>query len=152
MNMEELLEQLDSLLDGGMKMPGRRVIVDAEKIRSLIDDLGMAIPNEVKQAKNIVADRSNILESARREADGIIHNAEERAKALVAQEEITKLAQAKAAEIISAAQNKSREMRRAAQDFVDDIVRRADESLTANLAEVRKTRASLKQQTPAGEL
>ncbi len=152
MNMEELLEQLDSLLDSGMKVPGRRVIVDAEHIRSIIDDLGMAIPNEVKQAKGIVSDRNNILESARREAEGIIHNAEERAKALVAEEEITKLAQAKAAEIISAAQNKSREMRRAAQDFVDDIVRRADESLTANLAEVRKTRASLKQQSPASEL
>ena len=39
-----------------------------------------------------------------------------------------------------------REMRRAAQDFVDDILLRADEGLTANLAEVRKTRASLKQQ------
>lgn len=148
MNMEELLEQLDNLLDNSMKMPGKRVIVDAAAIRSLIDDLGMAIPNEVKQAKGIVAERNNIVENARREADGIIHAAEERAKALVAEEEITKLAQAKAAQIISNAQNKSREMRRAAQDFVDDIVRRADESLTANLAEVRKTRAALKQQTP----
>ncbi len=152
MNMEELLEQLDALLDGAMKMPGRRVIVDAEKIRELIDDLGMAIPNEVKQAKGIVSDRNNILEAARREADGIIHAAEERARSLVAAEEITKLAQAKAAEIISTAQSKSKEMRRAAQDFVDDLVRRADENLTANLAEVRKTRAALKQKTPAGGL
>ena len=39
-------------------------------------------------------------------------------------------------------------MRKAAQDFVDDIMRRADESLTANLGEVRKTRASLKAQLP----
>ena len=59
-----------------------------------------------------------------------------------------KLAQEKAAEIISGAQSKSREMRKAAQDFVDDIMRRADEGLTANLGEVRKTRAALKQQIP----
>ena len=39
-------------------------------------------------------------------------------------------------------------MRKAAQDFVDDIMRRADEGLTANLGEVRRTRASLKQQIP----
>ena len=50
---------------------------------------------------------------------------------MVAQEEIVKLSQAKAAEIIAAAQGKSREMRKAAQDFVDDIMRRADEGLTA---------------------
>ena len=67
---------------------------------------------------------------------------------MVAQEEIVKLSQAKAAEIISTAQAKSREMRKAAQDFVDDIMRRADEGLTANLGEIRKTRAALKQQIP----
>ena len=64
-------------------------------------------------------------------------------------EEIVKLAQQKAAEIIATAQTKSREMRKAAQDFVDDIMRRADEGLTANLGEVRKTRAALKQQIPS---
>lgn len=149
MNMEELLEQLEGLIDNAMKFPGHKVVVDADKVRGLLDDLSTAIPNEVKQAKGIVADRNNILDSARREADGIIHAAEERAKQLVAAEEITKLAQAKATEMISGAQTKSREMRRAAQEFVDDIVRRADEGLTANLAEVRKTRAALKQKPPA---
>ena len=68
---------------------------------------------------------------------------------MVAQEEITRMAQEKAGEIMATAQNKAKEMRKAAQDFVDDIMRRADENLTANLAEVRKTRASLKQQIPA---
>ena len=67
---------------------------------------------------------------------------------MVTQEEITKLAQEKAAEIIATAQSKSRQMRKAAQDFVDDIMRRADEGLTANLGEVRKTRAALKQAVP----
>ena len=68
---------------------------------------------------------------------------------MVAQEEIVKMAQEKAAEIIAAAQSKSREMRKASQEFVDDIMRRADEGLTANLGEVRKTRAALKQQIPS---
>lgn len=151
MNMEDLLEQLEDALENGFKMPGKRVVVDTEKLRTIIDDLRMSMPNEVKQAKGIVADRADIITNAKREADNIIRAAEERAKAMVAQEEITKLAQAKAGEIISAAQSKSREMRRAAQDFVDDLMRRADEGLTANLAEVRKTRASLKQQTPPAQ-
>ena len=55
------------------------------------------------------------------------------------------------AEIISNAQGKAKEMRRAAQDFVDDIMRRADEGLTSNLGEIRKTRAALKQQSPASK-
>ena len=148
MNMDDLMEQLDEVLDSGFKMPGKRVIVDVEKVRAIIDDMRMTMPTEVKQAKGIVADRADIINNAKREADSIVRVAEERAKAMVAEEEITKLAQAKAGEILAAAQRKSREMRKAAQDFVDDLMLRADEQLTANLNEVKKTRAALRQQIP----
>ncbi len=148
MSIEELLEQFDEALETGVKMPGKRVIVNAEKLRAVIDDIRLNIPSEIKQARGIVADRADIITNAKREADGIIRNAEERANAMVSQEEITKLAQEKAGEIIANAQMKSREMRKAAQEFVDDIMRRADEGLTANLGEIRKTRASLKSQVP----
>ena len=148
MTLDELLEQFDEVLDGGIKIPGKKTIVDVEKLRAVVDDIRLNIPSEIKQARGIVADRTEIITTAKREADSIIRSAEEKAKAMVAQEEIVKMAQEKAAEIISNAQGKSKEMRRAAQDFVDDIMRRADEGLTANLGEIRKTRAALKQQSP----
>ena len=148
MTLDELLEQFDEVLDSGIKIPGKRTVVDIEKLRAVVDDIRLNIPAEIKQAKGIVADRADIITNAKREADAIIRSAEDRAKAMTAQEEIVKMSQAKAAEIIANAQTKSREMRKAAQDFVDDIMRRADDGLTANLAEVRKTRAALKQQIP----
>jgi F0F1-type ATP synthase membrane subunit b/b' len=148
MSIEELLEQLDEALEGGLKMPGNRRVVNAESLRVVIDEIRLNIPSEIKQARGIVADRADIITNAKREADGIIRSAEERANAMITQEAITKLAQEKASEIIANAQAKSREMRKAAQEFVDDIMRRADEGLTANLGEIRKTRASLKSQVP----
>ena len=36
------------------------------------------------------------------------------------------------------------EVRKASNDYVDDLMRRADESLSENLAELRKTRQSIK--------
>ena len=146
MTLDELLEQFDEVLDSGIKIPGRKTVVDIEKLRAVVDDIRLNIPSEIKQARGIVADRAEIISTAKREADGIIRNAEENAKAIVAQEAIVKMAQEKAAEIIANAQTKSREMRKAAQDFVDDIMRKSDESLTATLTEVRRTRAALKQQ------
>ncbi len=148
MTLDELLEQFDEVLDSGIKIPGRKTVVDIEKLRAVVDDIRLNIPSEIKQARGIVADRAEIISTAKREADGIIRNAEENAKAIVAQEAIVKMAQEKAAEIIANAQTKSREMRKAAQDFVDDIMKRADDGLTANLGEIRKTRAALKQQIP----
>ena len=151
MTLDELLEQFDEVLDSGIKIPGKKSIVDIEKLRAVVDDIRLNIPSEIKQARGIVADRADIITTAKREADGIIRTAEEKAKAMVAQEEIVKMAQEKATEIISNAQGKAKEMRRAAQEFVDDIMRRADEGLTANLGEIRKTRAALKQQTPVAK-
>ena len=89
MTVEELLEQFDEVLDSGVKIPGKKTIVDIEQIRAVIDDIRLNIPSEIKQARGIVADRAEIITNAKREADGIINAAEERAKAMVAQEEIT---------------------------------------------------------------
>ena len=133
MNMEELLDQLDEMLDRSMKIPGGKSLISIEKFRIIIDDIRLNVPQEIKQARGIVADRAEIIANAKKEAEGIIHAAEERARAMVAQEEITKLAQQKANETVAQAQAKSREMRKAAQDFVEEIMRRTDESLSANL-------------------
>ncbi|MCQ2455457.1 MAG: ATPase [Clostridia bacterium] len=151
MTLDELLEQFDEVLDSGIKIPGKKTVVDIEKLRAVVDDIRLNIPSEIKQARGIVADRTEIITTAKREADSIIRNADERAKAMVAEQEIVKLAQEKATEIISNAQTKCRDMKKAAQDFVDDIMKRTDEGLTANLAEVRKTRAALHSQPPVNK-
>ena len=85
MTLDELLEQFDELLDSGIKIPGKKTIVDIEKLRAVVDEIRLNIPAEIKQAKGIVADRADIITNAKREADGIIRNAEERANALFAE-------------------------------------------------------------------
>ena len=95
MNVEELLDQIDEMLEKCMKLPGGRAIVEVERLRNIADDVRLNIPAEVKQARGIVSDRADIINTAKREADNIIRAAEERAKAMVAQEEITRMAQDK---------------------------------------------------------
>ena len=74
MNMEELLEQLDEALSVGVKLPGKRCIVEIEVLRNLVDDIRMAMPNEIKQAKGICADRADIISNAKKEAESIKRN------------------------------------------------------------------------------
>lgn len=148
MNIEDLLDEVDELLDKAWTVPGKKALVDAEKLREIIDDVRLNLPQEFKQSKSIVAEKADIISTAKRESEAIVKSAEEKARAMVAQEEITRLAQAKASEIINAAQLKSRDMRRAAQDFVDDLMKRTDESVTQYLSEIRKTRAALRQPKP----
>lgn len=149
MNIDEILELMDEVLERSWSLPlsGGRCVVDAEKMRNLVDDVRMNLPAELKQARAIVSDRAEIVESARKEADQIIRRAEERARALVAQEEIMRQAQAKAAEIQSQAQMKSREIRQAAQDFSESCLIRTEEVLMKSLTEIKSTRAAFRNVT-----
>lgn len=146
MNIEDILDLLDELLDKAWSLPlsGGRCVVDAEKVRDLIDDIRVNLPTEIKQAKAIVSDRKEILGEAHREGEAVIRKAEERAKVLIAQEEITRQSQQKAAEILTQAQYKAREMRSASQEFSDDMLRQTEEALIKSLNEVRNTRQVIK--------
>ena len=146
MNIEEILDMLDDLLDKSWSLPlsGGRSVVDDEKIRDLLDDVRLNLPAEIKQARTIVADRAEILATAKREADAVVRRAEDRARALIAQEEIMKQAQNKATEILAQAQQKSKELRMASQEFSDDILKQTEEALAKHLTDVRSTRQTVR--------
>jgi len=144
MNIDELLDTLDEMIDKSWGLPGGRCFIDAEKAREIIDDIRLSMPKEVRQAKAIVADRSEIIKSARSEAAGMVKSAEEKAKLLVQQDEITRLAQERANEIFSESSQKSKEMKIAAADFADNLLRASEENLNIALGEVKQARQALK--------
>ncbi|MCL2035640.1 MAG: ATPase [Oscillospiraceae bacterium] len=146
MTVDDVLDVLDELLDNSWRMPlsGGRCVVDAEKVRDLIDEIRVNLPTEIQQAHAIVVDRKEILSVATREAEAIIQKAESRAKALVNKEDIVKDAQLKAKEILSQANLKAREIRGGAHEFSDAVLRDAEETMTKALADLRSTRHALR--------
>lgn len=53
MNIEEILDMLDELLDRAWNLPlsGGRCVIDAEKVREMVDDIRLNLPDEIKQAR-----------------------------------------------------------------------------------------------------
>lgn len=153
MSIEEILDQLDELIDRAWSLPltGGRCVVDADKVRELLDDVRLNMPTEIRQAQSIVADRTEIVNTAKKEAEAIIARAEKRAAALVEEEEIVCQSRSKAAEIAQQAQQQSREMRQSAKEFVDNILKNTEESLAASMNEVKNTRAAFRQQQQKGQ-
>ena len=98
MTIDELLDIMDETLEEATTLPftGGKRMVDVEKVRDIIDDIRLNMPAEIRQAKAIVQDRADIVESAKKEAEAIVKRAEDRARAMVAQEAIVKAAQQKA--------------------------------------------------------
>lgn len=153
MDVEELVDELYELVEKAWNLPlsRGRAMLDVEEVRTILDEIRETMPQEIRQAKAIVADRSQIISDAKREAETIIRVAEERANTLVNQNEIVKQAQQKANEMLAQAQARFREMRKASNEYIEDLMKRADEGLSANLAELRKTRQNIKASLRSGQ-
>ncbi|MGN0559298.1 MAG: ATPase [Acutalibacteraceae bacterium] len=147
MKIENLIGEIQDIMNDAKVLPltGGKAVVETEAVLDKLDELMDALPMEIRQAKNIVADRSQIISEAKREADDIIHAAEERRNAMISKSEIVRQAEAQAAAIIADANKKSAEMRKAANNYVDDIIRKTDEAITEQLNELKKTRQGIRQ-------
>ncbi|MGN0536716.1 MAG: ATPase [Acutalibacteraceae bacterium] len=145
MKVEMLVDELSQLIDEAWSLPlsGGKTVINAERARELIEEIKTNMPQEIRQAKNIAADRNTILTKAKEEAESIVQKAEERAKAMITQSEIVRQAQQKSQEIIFDANQKATEIKDAANAYLDNLLKKADEELSANLAQLKKTREGL---------
>lgn len=149
MTIDEILDLMDEVLDKAVSVPfsGKKSMIDTEQMREYIDSIRYNLPTEIKQAKEMVYDRTQIITDGKKEAEAVIKKAEERAKVLVSQEEIVKQAKEKSNEITQMAQTMDREIRNAMCDRMDEMLDETENMLNKNLADIKQTRNSLKQIT-----
>ena len=140
-NIDEILEQMDELLDKSASVPfaTHKVMIDGERLRELIDDIRLNIPQEIKRAKLIDFDCERIIKEAEQKAELIVQRAEERAKTLVASDAIIKEAKQKAMELLTQAQARSKEIKMATNNYVDNMLRDAEIYFTKGLQDVKRT-------------
>lgn len=146
MKVEMLIDELQEIVDSAFKMPlsGGKKVVNAERIQEIVEEMRANMPQEIRQAQRISAERSMILDKSRQEAENMIQQAEERAKSMVERHEITRQAQMRAGEIITKANEEAAKLRQAANQYIESVMKKADDELSANLASLKKTRQSLK--------
>lgn len=90
MKIDDLILELQDILGSAKSVPfsGGKVMVDSDEMYNIIEQIQDAMPSEISQAKNVVADRKAILTEAKKEAENIIRNAEERKKTILNQNEL----------------------------------------------------------------
>ena len=142
MSVDELLDLIDETLEEGTGLPftGGKRMVDVEKLQEMLDEIRLNLPTEL----------ADIVNSARKEADGIVRKAEERARQLVSEENVTKAAQARAAEILSTAQSQARELRSKTLEYCDNLLKATCERLTRSASDVKTVRDNLRQMGRGG--
>lgn len=101
MSIDEILDDMDELLDkaGAVPFASHKSIIDGERLRELISDIRLNMPQEIKHAKMVAYDRDRIIKEAEAKAENIVRQAEERAKVIVSKEAIVREAKNRAMEV-----------------------------------------------------
>ncbi len=150
----ELIETLYTLVSEawGVPLGNDKCIVEREKFLEILNEIKTGLPVELAEAKRLVSARDEFIGNAKREAESIRKNAEDRARAMLEEQEIVRVAKQHSAELVSNAEFKSKELRRVANEYVDEILRRTEETVGSALKSINQSRASFRTLSGAANL
>lgn len=146
MDILHLVDRLEVLLNQSRPLWfTRSVIVEEDRFLDIIDQMRVAIPDEVKKAQQIQAQRDRILAQAQEEANRTIAIAREKSDQLVERDAIVQTAQARAEQIHAQARSEAEKTRTEADQYVVDTLTRLEVELDRYLNQVRNGIRTLKQ-------
>jgi vacuolar-type H+-ATPase subunit H len=118
-----LVERLEQLIANGRRMPlTNSVVIDQVAALDLIDQLRVAVPEEVRQAKRVNEETSRLVERAQEEAERILGRAQEQAAFLIEERELTRAAEQRSEEIIAQGRAEAEEIRRGADAYAASVL------------------------------
>jgi hypothetical protein len=138
MDILHLVDRLEELFNESRPLPfTHSVIVNEDRMLDLIDQMRVSIPEEIKKAQQLQAQRDRILAQAQEEASRTLALAREKSDQLAMRDSIVIEAKARAEQIIQQAYVDISGERREADDYVMDTLTRLENEMERMLAQVR---------------
>ena len=121
MDILQLIDRLEELFNESKNFPfTKNVMVDEDRMLDIIDQMRIAIPEEVKKAQQLLGQRDRVLAQAQEEANRTIEIARQKADQMVAKDMIAQEASRRAEQILAQARTDAEGVRADADDYVMD--------------------------------
>ncbi len=138
MDILHLIDRLEELFNESRAIPfTHNVIVDEDRMLDLIDQMRVAIPDEVKKAQQVTSQRDRILAQAQEEANRTLALAREKSDQMVERDAIVQSAQARAEQSVAQIRSEAEQSRRDADQYVVDTLTGLELELERIINQVR---------------
>lgn len=146
-NNTDIIELLDILYGmvteaWGVPLGNDKCIIEREKAIEIINEIKANLPSALAEAKRLVSARDEFIGNAKREAEAMRKSAEEKSRAMIEEQEIVRVARQRSAEMINSAEAKSKELRRVAAEYVDNIMKQSEASVSDALAKLQSAHSA----------
>lgn len=152
MDILHLIDRLEELFNESRPIWfTHSVAVEEDRFLDIIDQMRVSIPEEIKKAQQILAQRDRILAQAQEEANRTLALARERSDTLVEENPVAQAAHVRADQIVAQARLEAENTRIEADEYVLETLSRLEMELEKTLNQARngiRALQSERQQTP----
>jgi hypothetical protein len=113
-------------------------VLDQNAALGLIDELRVAVPEEVRAAKRINSEGERIIDKAQEEAERIIGRAQEQAAFLIDERGLTQAAEEESRRILDQAEVDADEIRRGADEYAVSVLVGLEGDVVRTLQSIKK--------------
>ncbi len=144
MDFEQALQELQQLYASSSRVPGfgRKVMVDADMFTSVINNLQMAMPADVQEAREVLRQKDSILNQAYLEAQRVRSTVEEEVASHIAAATREHQERVSDSEVLKAAEAQGVKIRDDAMSSSEEIVQDAQRKAYAIVSEAEDIAAS----------
>lgn len=157
MDILQLIDRLEELFNESRSIPlTRNVMVDEDRMLDIIDQMRIAIPEEVKKAQQLLGQRDRLLAQAQEEANRTLELARQKADQMVTKEMVAQEAARRAELIVAQARTESDNIRGDADAYamnsltqLQDELERISNQVANGIRVLREEQA---RRTPASQM
>lgn len=145
MDILHLVDRLEELFNESRPIwLTHSVIVDEDRMLDLIDQMRVAVPEEIKKAQQIITQRDRILAQAKEEANRTIALARDKAERSLEDNELVQSARSQANQIIERAHQEAAGTQKEADTYILDSLSKLEREMEQLLNQVRNGITTLK--------
>jgi hypothetical protein len=142
--MLSLIDELENLVQRALRVPASgKILVDEAALREIIDQLRLAVPDEVQMGQRIAAERERILADAKAHARRMTEEAQAQVNSRVDDQGIVQVARQRARDIQVEAEQKANDLRVESNKYVSHQLGALEYRLQRLLNEVQAGQKAL---------
>ena len=145
MDILHLVDRLEEVFNAGTAIPlSHKLMVDEDRVLEIIDQMRVSIPEEVKKAQQVLAQRDRILAQAQEEAQRTVQLAQEKGEQMVSRDSLIQTAQNKADQLMQTARADAEQVRAEADDYTLEVLTKLEAELVKSLNQARNGIAKIR--------
>jgi F0F1-type ATP synthase membrane subunit b/b' len=138
MDILHLVDRLEELFNVSRSIPfTHSVIVDEDRMLDIIDQMRVTIPDEIKKAQQLLAQRDRMLAQAQEEANRTLALAREKGEQIIDQDAVVQAAKERADQILAQAEKDVESIKRDADVYALQTLADLEMELERVLGQVR---------------